>query len=170
MADTDELALGDDEFFTLWVLIAQTKDALLRARERDYMRYGISNERRAVLFTLAKRGGAAAPVEIARDLFRETHTVTELLKRMEADELVSRHKGSGRSKVQVRLTEKGREVFEQSLHSETDERIFSELTKDERACLASLLWKVRSSVLKDLGIPEWHRSFPPNPDSPEGSG
>ena len=37
-------APGPDEYFMLWVLIAQTKDAILRARERDYARYGISNE------------------------------------------------------------------------------------------------------------------------------
>jgi DNA-binding MarR family transcriptional regulator len=160
-----EPALGEDEYFTLWVLIAQTKDALLRARERDYTRYGISNERRAVLFTIAKSGGATSPVEIARNLFRETHTVTELLKRMEADGLVSRHRGSGRSKVEVRLTQKGREVFEQSLHSETDRRIFSALTKKERDSLANLLWKVRGRVLQDLGIPEWDRTFPLNPSS-----
>ena len=55
-----------DEYFMLWALIAQTKDAILRARERDYARYGISNERRAVLFTIQNNGGRATPVEIAR--------------------------------------------------------------------------------------------------------
>jgi DNA-binding MarR family transcriptional regulator len=83
------------------------EDAILRARERDYARFGISNERRAALFIIQNNGGRATPVEIARDLFRELHSVTEMLKRMEADGLVTRHKGSGRSKVEVELTEKG---------------------------------------------------------------
>ena len=156
-------AISPDEFFMLWVLIAQTKDAILRARERDYSRFGISNERRAVLFIIQNNGGRATPVEIARDLFRELHSVTELLKRMEADGLINRLKGSGRSKVEVEPTEKGLDVFNQSLHNETDKRIFSVLTKEERERLAELLWKLRARVLQDLGIPEWHLNVPVNP-------
>ncbi len=154
-----------DEYFMLWVLVAQTKDAILRARERDYARYGISNERRAVLFIIENNGGSATPVEIARDLFRELHSVTELLKRMEKDDLISRHKGTGRSKVLVRLTEKGRDVYDQSLHNDTDRRIFSVLSPKEREQFSSCLWKLRSKVLDDLGIPEWMFSLPANPNA-----
>ena len=79
-----------DEYFMLWVLIAQTKDAVLRARERDYARYGISNERRAVLFIIQNNGGRASPVDIAHQLFRELHSVTEMLKRMEKQGLIKK--------------------------------------------------------------------------------
>jgi DNA-binding MarR family transcriptional regulator len=158
---------ASDEYFMLWALIAQTKDAILRARERDYARYGISNERRAVLYMIENNGGQATPVEIARDLFRELHSVTELLKRMEKDGLVERYKGTGRSKVEVKVTEKGLDIFEQSLHNETDKRIFSVLSAKEREKLASTLWKLRSRVLEDLGVPEWHLNFPIQPVRPE---
>jgi DNA-binding MarR family transcriptional regulator len=151
----DDQTSAVDEYFLLWTLIAQTKDAILRARERDYARYGITNERRAVLYTIQKNGGHTTPVEIARHLFRELHTVTEMLKRMEASGLVERYEGSGRSKVEVRMTDKGLDVFNQSLHNETDRRIFSILTKEERDHLEFYLLKLRTKVLEDLGIPEW---------------
>jgi DNA-binding MarR family transcriptional regulator len=167
MADEGQTPVPD-EFFSLWVLIAQTKDAILRARERDYARYGISNERRAVLFILKNNGGRAAPVDIARNLFREIHSVTEMLKRMEADGLIIRHKGTGRSKVEVEPTEKGLDVFNQSLFNETDKRIFSVLTKKEREILASTLFKLRGKVLQDLGIPDWHFNFPFDPNGRQG--
>jgi DNA-binding MarR family transcriptional regulator len=156
-----------DEYFTLWVLIAQTRDAMLRARERDYARYGISNERRAILWLIQNNGGRANPVEIARDLFRELHSVTEMLKRMEKDELITRYRGTGRSKVEVGLTEKGLDVFNQSLHNETDKRTFSVLTTEERERLASYLWKLRSKAFQDLGIPEWQLQVPANPSGAE---
>jgi DNA-binding MarR family transcriptional regulator len=92
---------------------------------------------------------------IARNLFRALHSVTEMLKRMEKDGLVERHKGTGRSKIEVSITQKGREAFEQSQHNDTDERIFSALTKQERERLSLYLWKLRSRALQDLGIPEW---------------
>ena len=128
-----------DEYFLLWVLIAQTKDAILKARERDYARFGISNERRAVLWDIQNNGGQAAPVDIARNLFRELHSVTELLKRMEKDGLITRREGAGRSKVEVK-------------------------TKAERERLTSYLWKLRSRALQDLGVPEWKIKFPLHPD------
>ena len=97
MAETEQTV--HDEYFLLWVLIAQTKDAILRARERDYARYGITNDRRAVLYAIERNGGSATPVEISRNLFRELHSVTEMLKRMEADGLITREKTSGRSRI-----------------------------------------------------------------------
>lgn len=166
MPDRSDVPVSD-EYFLLWVLVAQTKDAILKARERDYARFGISNERRAVLWDIQNNGGQATPVDIARNLFRELHSVTELLKRMEKDGLITRYKGSGRSKIEVKLTDAGLDVFNQSLHNETDERIFSVLTKEERERLASYLWKLRSKALQDLGTPEWRIKFPLNPDSGE---
>ncbi len=157
---SDEQERPYDQYFLLWVLIAQTKDAILRARERDYARFGISNERRAVLWDIQNNGGHAAPVDIARNLFRELHSVTEMLKRMEHDGLVTIRKGTGRSKTMVELTDAGRDVFNQSLQNETDQRIFSVLSKEERDCLESCLWKLRSRALQDLGIPEWRIKFP----------
>lgn len=164
MPDNDARPISD-EYFVLWVMIAQTKDAILRARQRDYARFNISNERRAVLWNIQNNGGRATPVEISRQLFRELHSVTEMLKRMEKEGLIKRYKCSGRSKVEVKLTEKGLEVFNQSLHNETDKRIFSVLTKKERERLASCLWKLRGQVLKELGIPEWHFKFPLDPNN-----
>jgi DNA-binding MarR family transcriptional regulator len=163
MPDKDAPPVSD-EYFMLWVLIAQTKDAILRARELEYARYGISNERRAVLTIIQKSGGRATPVDIARDLFRELHSVTEMLVRMEKDGLVTRHRGTGRSKVEVSLTEQGLDVFNQSLHSETDAKIFSALTKKQRERLSQYLWKLRGRTLEHLGVPEWHLSFPIQPD------
>ena len=154
MPDSDQEPVLD-EYFQLWVLLAQTKDAISRLRERDYAQYGINNARRAILSIVQNNGGYAKPVDIARELFRELHSVTEMIKRMEEAGLVTRHKGSDRSKVDVRLTDYGREVLEKSHDSEPDKRVFSTLKKGERDRLAKSLLKIRASVLKDLGIPEW---------------
>jgi DNA-binding MarR family transcriptional regulator len=149
-----------NEYFVLWIMIAQLKDSILKTRQRDYARFNISNERRAVLWNIQNNGGHATPVEISRQLFRELHSVTGILKRMEKEGLIIRHKGSGRSRVEVKLTKKGLDVFNQSLYNETDKRIFSVLTKKQRERLATYLMKLRSQVLKELGLPEWQYKFP----------
>ena len=88
---------------------------------------------------------------------------------MEADGLITRHKGTGRSKVEVELTEKGLDVFNQSLRNETDRRMFSVLTKKERETLASTLFKVRGKVLQDLGIPTGISTSRSTPTAGRGS-
>lgn len=157
-----------NEYFQLWVMIAQTKDGILRARQRDYARFGISNERRAVLWNIQNHGGKATPVEIARQLFRELHSVTEMLNRMEKEDLIRKIKSSGKSRFMVELTEHGLDVFNQSLYNQTDERIFSVLTKKQRERLLLYLSKIRSRVLAELGRPEWQFGFPADPDRASG--
>ena len=157
-----------DEFFYLWVLIAQSRDALLKARERDYARIGITDERAGVLFIIDSSGGHATPVEIARQFFRELHSITGILKRMKDAGLISRHDHPGRSRFEVRLTEEGRAALERARQSESDERILSVLTKRERERLASLLEKVRGKGLADLGIQDWELHLPPKPSGPKG--
>lgn len=149
---SEEGWLKADEYFSLFVLIAQTKDAMLRARQVEYDPHGISNERRALLWIIQSYGGQATPAEIGRRFFRELHSITEMLKRMEKDGLVERHKGSGRSKTVVKLTEKGTETLRQSLHNETDRKIMSALSPEERDQLANSLGKLRKQALAELGV------------------
>ena len=150
----------DNEYFLLWTLIAQTRDAILRAREKDYLRFGISNERRAILFTIYDCGGKCTPTKIAQRLFREIQSVSEMLVRMEKDGLITRKRTNGPNKIEVKMTEKGRDVFDQSLHSKTDERILSVLEESERSALSALLLRVRKRALEELGSLAWELDFP----------
>ena len=159
-ADVEHVA---DESFYLWVLMAQTRDAMLRARERDNARFGISDERAGILYIIDARGGHATTVEIARDFFRKLHSITALLKRMESAGLISRHDGPGRSRFEVRLTEEGRAVLARARLNKADERVLSVLSKREKERLACLLAKVRGKALEDLGIREWELHLPLNP-------
>jgi len=152
----------DDEYFTLWVLIAQTKDAILRIRERDYDQYNIKNERRAVIFAIVALGGQAAPVEIARFLFRKINSVTEMLKRMEQQGLIRKYKSSGKSKVNVRLTEKGRNTYTQSVQNTSDKRLFSILPRGQREKLKASLLKLRNEAARELGIQSHSLIFSPD--------
>jgi DNA-binding MarR family transcriptional regulator len=153
-----------DEYFILWILVAQTKDAVLKARQRDYSQFNINNERRAVLWCIQNNGGQATPVEISRQLFHELHSVTEMLERMIKEGLVKKYKGTGRSRSVIKLTRKGLEVFNQSFHNDTDRRIFSVLSKKDRQKLFTSLLKVRNKAINELGIPEWQIKFPLDTD------
>ena len=161
----DAPGVRSDEFFVLWLLIAQAKDAVSKARHRDLERFNINKERRAILWSIKNDGGKSTPVKIARQLFKELNSVSEMLKRMEKEGLVTRSERAGKSSIVVKLTKKGEEVYNQSRHNEVDKRIFSVLPKKRRERLASDLWAIRNQALRELGIPEWHIGFPADPNS-----
>lgn len=162
---TSTPGLGSDEFFVLWLLIAQAKDAVSKARHRDLERFNINKERRAILWSVQNDGGESTPVKIARQLFKELNSVSEMLKRMERQGLVTISKRSGKSSAIVKLTKKGEEIFNQSRHNQVDKRIFSILPKKRRERLALDLWAIRNQALRELGIPEWYIKFPSDPNN-----
>jgi len=150
--------------FLLWVLLAQTRDAISKARHRELERWNINRERRSILWCLANNGGESTPVEISRQLLKEINSVSEMLKRMEEQDLVIRGKRNGKESMIVRLTPKGEAILNQSRYNETDPRIFTVLSREQRKELISLLWTLRRQALRELGIPEWHIKFPPSVD------
>ena len=130
---------------------AQTKDAILRALERDYALFGISNDRRAVLYAIESTGGAATPVEISRSLLRELHSVTEMLKRMERT-ASSSGEGVGQVAHPGQTHRDGPGRLSWSLHDGTDERSSPPSPRPSVAPFEIL--ELRTLVLQDLGIPE----------------
>ena len=164
MADSS-IGYGPDEFFVLWILIAQTRDALSKARHRELEKFNINKERRAILWSIKNSGGKSTPVEISRLLLKELNSVSEMLKRMEKEGLVKRGQRSGKSSMIVTLTKKGEDVFNQSRQNPMDRRILSILPKKRRQRLAADLWAIRNQALHELGIPEWYLKFPADPNN-----
>lgn len=149
-----------DEYFVIWVLIAQVKDSMLKARQKEYAQFNINSERRAVLSSIQNNGGRATPVEISYQLVQELHSITAMLKRMENEDLIKRCKSNSRSRFAVELTQKGIEIYNHSRYNEADKKILSVLPKKERDRLISSLLKVRNKALNELGIPIWRIKYP----------
>lgn len=149
-----------NEYFAMWIMLAQAKNTILKARQREYSQFNITDERRRVLWSILNIGGRATPVEISHHLLLELHSVTMMLNRMEKEGLVKKGKSTSRSRSVIELTTKGLAVFNQSRYNETDKKIFSVLSKQEQEQLMSSLWKVRNQALKELGIPIWRIKFP----------
>jgi len=150
-----------DEDYTLWFLLRQACDAALRARDKELSRYGISVEEAAVLFVVQANGERATPSEISRWLFREPHSTSGLIIRMEKDGLVRKLNDLERKNMlRVVMTEKGREAYEESTARKSIHRMMSSLSEDERQLMRSCLEKLRNEALKELSV---ERKAPPFP-------
>jgi DNA-binding MarR family transcriptional regulator len=154
--------LSADEDYNLWVLLRQTRDAMVKAREKELEKYGISSIQAAVLFNVQAIGPEATPAEISRRLVREPHSVSGLLNRMEKQGLITRVKDlPKRNMVRVSLTEKGREAYELSTKRFSMHDTMSVLSEVEQSQLWSMLEKLRDKALKLAGIGH-ELPFPPH--------
>ena len=142
-------ALSTDQDYNLWVLLHQAKDAVFKARQKELSQYGISAMEAAALFIIQAIGDKATPAEISRWIFREHHTVTALLTRMEKKGLIAKCKDSDRKNLwRIGLTEKGQNAYRQSVKRESIHTAMSPLSENERERLESYLKKVRDQALK----------------------
>ena len=146
-----------DKYYDLWVLLADTKEAILKSRQRELIRYNITATQAAILFIIQAIGDQATPSEISRQIFRKPSTVTEILNRMEKQGLVKKVKDLNRKNlVRVALTDKGREAYHLSSHRKSIRKIMSSLSPENRQQLRSFLQTLREEALKygiQSGIP-----------------
>jgi len=141
-----------DKYYELWVLLADTKEAILKSRQRELIRHNITATQAAILFIIQTIGDQATPSEISRQIFRKPSTITEILNRMEKQGLVKKVKDLNRKNlVRVVLTDKGREAYHLSSQRKSIRKIMSSLSPEDRKQLRSLLHTLREEALKYLG-------------------
>jgi len=154
-------SIDSDQDYTLWLLLRQVCDASLRARDKELSRYGISVEEATVLFVVEVNGERATPSEISRWLFREPHSTSSLIMRMEKDGLVTKVNDLERKNMlRVVMTQKGREAYEKSTARESIHRMMSLLSQDERELLQSCLERLRNEAVKELRVKRKPPPFP----------
>jgi len=135
--------------YELAVLLAQAREAMLRARGKELTRYNISPRQSAVLFYIQAIGDKATPAELSRGLFRESHSISEILGRMEKQGLLRRNKDlSRKNMVRVELTEKGHKAYKRSAKRESIHKILSVLSSEERQQLELYLRRIRDRALQ----------------------
>lgn len=146
-------AVVTDPDLKLWTLLRQARDAIQKAREKELRKQGISSRQAAILHIIETIGDRATPAEIARWQFREAHSVSGILSRMEKDGLVKKTKDmEPRNLVRITVTPRGRRALAQTTKRESFHRIMSYLTDEERQDLITKLERLRDEALKELGI------------------
>ena len=97
----------------LKLLLWQVYHAVFRARQNELRSAGISPIEFAVLFIIKALGASVTPAEMSRYLFREPHTISELLIRMVKKGLVRKVMDSERAnRRRILITKAGEEAYE----------------------------------------------------------
>jgi DNA-binding MarR family transcriptional regulator len=139
-----------DRDYELWGLLNQASHAMERAREDELRPLGLSMMHAAVLYIVKVATDPVTPAQISRWLFREPHSVSGLLQRMEKQGLVKRAKDLERKNViRVTLTEQGEEAYRRSTEMKPIHRIMSHLSPEENDSLRASLKTLRDKALQE---------------------
>ena len=145
----------------LWALLSQASNALGRAADNELGQAGISMMQAAVLVFVKNSKEPVIPAHISRWLFREPHTVSQLLMRMEKQGLVKRTKNLDRkNQLRITLTEKGEQAYQKQIEMRSIGKILSTLSQEECDKLGARLKKLRDEAVKELDSKPRELPFP----------
>ena len=135
----------------LWKLLSETYHTMWRTREKELDAAGISMIQAGVLLLVSTSQDPVTPAVLSRFLYREPHTISGLLTRMEKQGLVKRVKDLKRkNQVRIVLTEKGKKACERQNKAGVTGRVLSTLTPEERTNFTNHLDKLKKAALKEL--------------------
>ncbi len=143
----------ENQDFASWVFMARTRDAIFRNRMKELRKHKLSARQSSVLIVLEELGEKATPVEVSKWVFREPHSVSDFLKRMERGGLVKRIKDLDRKNmIRVEVTDKGREAVHNAKKMESVHKIMATLSKEEHQQLKAIMQKLWNKALEELWI------------------
>ena len=145
----------------LWALLSQASNALGRVADSELSQAGISMMQAAVLVFVKNSKEPVIPAHISRWLFREPHTVSQLLMRMEKQGLVKITKNLDRkNQLRITLTEKGEKAYQKQIEMRSIGKILSTLSTEECDKLGARLKKLRDEAVKELDSRQRELPFP----------
>jgi DNA-binding MarR family transcriptional regulator len=140
-----------DDYYRLWLLLSQTRSAIFKVRHKKVGQYLHPNQA-AALVSIWALNGQVTPAALARRLFLEPHSASELIIRMEKKGLVTKSRDKERGTVvRISITNKGREVCRRVMGQDLIHRILSSLTDEQREQLNTCLTILFNEALKELG-------------------
>jgi DNA-binding MarR family transcriptional regulator len=148
----------------LYQMITRTRQVITKARKAELKKYGVAGVYVAAMNVIVKLKKRATPANIARALFLEPHSVSELLSKMEEVGLIRRVKDLERKNyVRAELTEEGQKKYGDSHNIESIRDMMSVLSPEEKKQLWELLSRIRTQALSQLGVDDKSIFPPANP-------
>lgn len=128
----DNLHFDNEEHALAWIF-SDANDAIMLLRERELLPYKLSSVQSAILYILVNAEGPVTPARISRFFFRTPHSVSSILTRMEAKNLIKKTKNLNKKNlVRITITQKGRKVLAPTANRKAYETTFGKLSAKQR--------------------------------------
>ena len=147
--------LSPNPFMEITAILYQARDAFFKAFNTELEEIGLNYTQVFVLTALRISSRPLAVSEIAHFLFREAHTISELVARMEKCGYLERAPyGDDRRYARIQLTSKGIESVDEAGRRITllCKRLFSSFPPEELEQFNKYLRSVRNQAMQEVGM------------------
>ena len=141
----------EDTEYDLWILLSRVYHMIAKLRNVEMNKYGILPVQAYMLYMIQAMGNATTPAELSRFVYQQRNSVSDILKRMEKQGLITKSKSTGRNgRVLVRMTEKGKKALQLSEQREHLHNIMSVLNEEKKQQLESVLELLRDRAIEEF--------------------
>jgi DNA-binding MarR family transcriptional regulator len=143
----------EDREYDLWILLSRVYHMVAKLRNMEMSKQGILPVQAYMLFIIQAMGNATTPAELSRFVYQQRNSVSDILKRMERQGLITKEKASkGNGRILAKMTEKGEKALQLSKQREHLHNIMSVLNEEKRRQLESLLELLRDRAIEELSV------------------
>ncbi|MBN2075901.1 MAG: MarR family transcriptional regulator, partial [Dehalococcoidales bacterium] len=133
-------------------LLDSTRETIQKAVKMELAQYQMSQSQVKVMHMLAQSEEGLTPGQLSESAIRELNSITTLINRMQKKGLVTKVKKDGDHKTYVILTDKGLDIYTNTVTERSIKLIFDTLTDEEKNRLTSLLSKLQTKARNLLGL------------------
>lgn len=143
---------ADDPRIILYGLLDQTKEAISKAVELELGQYQMSAPQVKVMHMLSQCDDGVTLSELAAGSVRELNSISTLISRMQKKGLVKKVRKSGDDRAYVTLTERGKDLYNNTVTERSIYLIFDALSDEEKKQFSVLLKKLQYKARNLLGL------------------
>jgi len=146
---------SEEKIHDTWVLLAHSYRIISNLWDKELSQYGFTHEQAFILFIINYLGDYATPSNIARFQVQAHNTVSEVLSRMEKSGFIEKSsERTGRSRLRVRLTDKGHLALETSSRKLTLVKIMRSLPEENLDQLQHCLKMLLNRAVEENDFPQ----------------
>jgi DNA-binding MarR family transcriptional regulator len=143
----------EDKEYDLWILLSRVYHMVAKLRNMEMNKQGILPVQAYMLFIIHSMGNTTTPAELSRFVYQQRNSVSDILKRMEKQDLITKEKASkGNGRILIRITEKGKKILHLSKQRAHLHNVMSVLNETKREQLESLLESLRDRAIDELSV------------------
>ena len=146
------MSKANDPRIKLHALLDSTRETIQKAVKMELAQYQMSQSQVKVMHMLAQSEEGLTPGQLSESAIRELNSITTLINRMQKKGLVTKVKKNGDHKTYVFLTDKGMDIYNNTVTERSIMLIFDTLSDEEKDQLTTLLSKLQTKARNLLGL------------------
>ncbi len=146
------MSKANDPRIKLHALLDSTRETIQKAIKMELAQYQMSQSQVKVMHMLAQSEEGLTPGQLSESAIRELNSITTLINRMQKKGLVTKVKKDGDHKTYVVLTDKGFDIYNNTVTERSITLIFDTLSDEEKSQLTFLLSKLQTKARNLLGL------------------